>query len=147
MIHPDDVEQLKRDDEAAKRDRTLFQSEVRITLPSGKMKWIELTSMPSVQQVESQDVWCGVILDITERKGAEEERNQLVLNLQRALADVKTLRGFLPICASCKKIRDDKGYWNQIESYIRDHSEAEFSHGICPGCAKELYPDLDLNEE
>ena len=50
----------------------------------------------------------------------------------------------LPICANCKKIRDDKGYWSQIESYIEDHSEAEFSHGICPDCAKELYPDLDI---
>ena len=60
----------------------------------------------------------------------------------------KTLKGFLPICATCKKIRDDQGYWNQIESYIKDHSEAEFSHGICPDCAKKLYPDMDLfNDE
>ncbi len=56
----------------------------------------------------------------------------------------KTLKGFLPICASCKKIRDDQGFWNQIESYIRAHSEAEFSHSICPDCAKELYPDFDF---
>ena len=55
---------------------------------------------------------------------------------------MKKLSGLLPICASCKKIRDDKGYWNQIESYIHDHSEAEFSHGICPDCFKRLYPDL-----
>jgi len=53
----------------------------------------------------------------------------------------------LPICAACKKIRDDKGYWNQIESYIREHSEAEFSHGICPDCAKKLYPDYYKNNE
>lgn len=58
--------------------------------------------------------------------------------------EVKILRGFLPICASCKEIRDDKGYWHQIEEYIRDHSEAEFSHSICPKCAKKLYPELDL---
>jgi AmiR/NasT family two-component response regulator len=64
--------------------------------------------------------------------------------LEKALAEIKTLRGILPICASCKNIRDDKGYWNQIEVYIRDHSEAEFTHGICPECAKKLYPDLDL---
>jgi len=62
--------------------------------------------------------------------------------LQKALSEVKTLRGFLPICSSCKKIRDDKGYWNQIESYIEARSEAEFSHGICPDCQKKLYPDL-----
>jgi signal transduction histidine kinase len=62
--------------------------------------------------------------------------------LQAALKEVKKLSGFLPICSSCKKIRDDKGYWNQIESYIRDHSEAEFSHSICPGCVKKLYPEF-----
>ena len=59
--------------------------------------------------------------------------------LQNALAEIKTLTGLIPICASCKKVRDDNGFWNQIEVYIRDHSEAEFSHGICPGCADELY--------
>jgi PleD family two-component response regulator len=67
--------------------------------------------------------------------------------LQEALAKIKTLAGLLPICASCKKIRDDKGYWTQIETYIRDHSEAEFSHGICPECMKKLYPDFADNEE
>jgi Protein of unknown function (DUF3365) len=64
--------------------------------------------------------------------------------LQKALSEVKTLKGIFPICASCKKIRDDKGYWNQIESYIRDRSDAQFSHGICPDCAKKLYPDFDI---
>ena len=61
--------------------------------------------------------------------------------VERALSDVKTLRGMLPICASCKKVRDDDGYWRQIEAYVRDHSEAEFTHGLCPGCMKEYYPD------
>jgi len=64
--------------------------------------------------------------------------------LKQALSQVKQLSGFLPICSHCKKIRDDKGYWNQIESYIHNHSEAEFSHGICPECAREHYPDLEL---
>lgn len=67
-------------------------------------------------------------------------------DLQSALKRVKQLSGLLPICASCKKIRDDKGYWNQIESYIRTRSEADFSHSICPDCAKKLYPDLDIYE-
>jgi AmiR/NasT family two-component response regulator len=66
---------------------------------------------------------------------------RLNAELEAALAQVKTLRGLLPICAACKKIRDDKGYWHQVEVYIRDHSEAEFSHGICPDCARRLYPD------
>jgi AmiR/NasT family two-component response regulator len=60
--------------------------------------------------------------------------------LQAALDQVKTLRGILPICASCKKIRDDQGYWTEVEIYIREHSEADFTHGICPDCAKRLYP-------
>lgn len=73
---------------------------------------------------------------------AEENQRKLVDELRKALAEVKTLSGMLPICASCKKIRDDKGYWKQIEEYIRDHSEAEFSHGICPECAEKLYPEF-----
>jgi sensor domain CHASE-containing protein len=67
--------------------------------------------------------------------------------LQATLADVKQLSGLLPICAYCKKIRDDKGYWNQIEAYIKDHSEAQFSHGICRDCAKEHFPDLNVYED
>lgn len=70
-----------------------------------------------------------------------------VEELQRALEEVKSLRGILPICASCKKIRDDSGYWQQVEEYVRDHSDVQFSHGICPGCMKNLYPDLELPDE
>jgi PAS domain S-box-containing protein len=81
-------------------------------------------------------------LDITERKRAEEERERLIGQLQDALAEVKTLSGLLPLCSSCKRIRDDQGYWQQIEAYIRDHSEAEFSHSVCPECAKKLYPEV-----
>ncbi|NTW06981.1 MAG: PAS domain S-box protein [Syntrophaceae bacterium] len=84
----------------------------------------------------------GTIRDITERRKIEEERERLILELQEAISQVKTLSGLLPICASCKKIRDDKGYWNQIESYIRAHSEAKFSHSICPDCAKKMYPEF-----
>lgn len=69
-------------------------------------------------------------------------RKKLISELQLALGEIKTLSGLLPICSSCKKIRDDRGYWNQIEVFIRDHSDAEFSHGICPECIRDLYPDL-----
>jgi len=79
---------------------------------------------------------------VIERKQAEEALKQERDNLQDALAEVKRLSGLLPICANCKNIRDDKGYWNQIEAYIRDHSEADFSHSICPECAKNLYPEF-----
>lgn len=65
-----------------------------------------------------------------------------VEELSQALDQIKTLRGILPICANCKKIRDDQGYWNQVESYIRDHTEAQFSHGLCPECIEKLYPEL-----
>ncbi len=80
--------------------------------------------------------------DITERKMVEKERLQHIAQLQQALSEIKTLSGLLPICTSCKKIRDDKGYWNQIEGYIAKHSGAEFTHGLCPECTKKLYPDF-----
>jgi len=81
-------------------------------------------------------------LENEQRRQAEEEKEKVIRELQAALAEVKTLSGLLPICAACKKIRDDKGYWNQIEVYIHEHSGAEFSHGICPECAKKLYPEF-----
>jgi len=81
--------------------------------------------------------------DITERRQIEEGREKLIRDLREAIENIKTLKGLLPICASCKKIRDDKGYWNQIETYIATHSEAEFSHGLCPVCAEKLYPGLN----
>ncbi len=75
-------------------------------------------------------------IDITERKRIEDA-------LQKAFDEIRTLRGIVPICAKCKQIRDDKGFWSQVEVYVRDHTEAEFSHGICPDCAKELYPEFE----
>ena len=81
--------------------------------------------------------------EIERRKVAEKERDEVIQELQNALSEVKTLQGLIPICTTCKKIRDDKGYWNQIESYIEDHSDAEFTHGICPDCAQKLYPDMN----
>ncbi|MEI8233982.1 MAG: response regulator [Verrucomicrobiota bacterium] len=80
-----------------------------------------------------------------ERKQDEAERDQLIQELQKALAQVKTLSGMLPICSGCKKIRDDQGYWNRIETYISEHSEAQFSHGICPDCAKKYFPGYKVS--
>ena len=82
--------------------------------------------------------------DITDRKKIEAERDKLIADLMQSLARVKTLSGLLPICASCKKIRDDKGYWTQIEAYIRERSEAEFSHGMCPDCADKFYKKYNI---
>ena len=81
---------------------------------------------------------------LDERINAEAQRERVIEDLKKALSDVKRLSGLLPICSMCKKIRDDKGYWNQIEAYIQDHTEAEFSHGICRECADKHYPDMDL---
>jgi PAS domain S-box-containing protein len=99
-----------------------------------------LTVIPFTHHGEN--VHLTVIEDISDRKRVEEEREELIIELQEAISKVQILSGFLPICSSCKSIRDDKGYWNQIETYIRDHSEAEFSHSICPPCAKKMYPEF-----
>ena len=82
--------------------------------------------------------------DITAQKREEEERVRLIGELTEALGNIKTLRGLLPICASCKKIRDDRGYWQKVESYISDHTQAEFTHGICPDCLRRLYPEYTV---
>lgn len=87
---------------------------------------------------------CLIIRDISERKAAEAERERLIHELQEALGRVKSLSGLLPICASCKKIRDEKGHWHYLEIYIRNHTEADFSHGICPDCRRRLYPENSL---
>lgn len=78
--------------------------------------------------------------ELVKDKTAELSRNNM--ELRQALENVKVLSGFLPICASCKKIRDDEGYWQRVEQYIGAHSEVVFSHGICPECAEKLYPDF-----
>ena len=77
----------------------------------------------------------------------QETLSEKIDELQRALSEIKTLRGIVPICASCKKIRDDAGFWQQVEVYVHDHSEAEFSHGICPECMKRLYPQFAAETE
>lgn len=80
--------------------------------------------------------------DITERKKFEKERELLIKKLQKAVDEIKNLEGIIPICARCKKVRNDKGYWEQVEAYVSKHSSARFSHGICPECVKICYPGL-----
>jgi PAS domain S-box-containing protein len=128
--------------------------EAELTCKDGSTVWTEIESNFIYNSKDQPTGILGITRNITERKEFEKERNraeikrnQLILKLQQALAEVKTLSGLVPICSYCKKIRDDKGYWNQIESYIRDRSDAEFSHGICPECAKKLYPDMDLYDD
>jgi PAS domain S-box-containing protein len=115
--------------------------ELTMNRKDGRVFFGELTGAPIVTGT-GQAGFLGIIRDITERTKAAAERERLIGGLRDALSKVKTLSGFIPICASCKKIRDDKGYWNQIEIYVRDHSDAEFSHGICPDCMVKLYPEF-----
>jgi len=117
-------------------------AEYRIIRPGADITYVQ--SMSEAQYNDRGDPvrLIGSVQDITERKKAEELREKLIADLQKAANEIKTLSGFIPICASCKKIRDDKGYWEQIETYIMEHSDAEFSHGLCPECMKKLYPDL-----
>jgi hypothetical protein len=114
----------------------------KVQLRENEMLRKELEKRVARRTAELQSTNTALKSEVVERKRAEQEKEKVIVQLRRALAEVKKLSGLLPICASCKKIRDDKGYWQQIEAYIRDHSEAEFSHGICPECAKKLYPDI-----
>ena len=105
-----------------------------------KERWVTTVKVP-LRDIQGKIIsTVGISRDITERKKGEAEREKLIAQLQDALADVKLLSGLVPICANCKKIRDDQGYWTQIESYIQDRSDAKFSHSICPDCAAKLYP-------
>jgi hypothetical protein len=100
------------------------------------------TFLPYWQAVMRLAFFLIVVFLLDARQRAVRDRDRLIEELLVALGNVKTLRGLLPICASCKKVRDDKGYWSQIEKYVREHSEAAFSHSLCPECEKKLYPDM-----
>lgn len=116
--------------------------EVELTLRRKTGERFTAILTAEVITINTERTILSTINDITRRKHAEEEREKLVVELREALSQIKTLSGLLPICASCKKIRNDMGRWEQIEVYIRDRSDADFSHGICPECEKRLYPDL-----
>jgi PAS domain S-box-containing protein len=115
------------------------RNEYKALRKDGSEIWVEVSAASFLYGGKLAIV--GNAIDITERKRAEAEHRELIARLQEALAQVKTLSGLLPICASCKKIRDEKGEWAQIEAYIHRHSDATFTHGICPECAQRLYPD------
>jgi PAS domain S-box-containing protein len=143
IVHPLDREKFQDHVRTALSEDTGFQQmEFRIVRQDGEQRWIEHFCQP----VHSPD---GKFVgrrasnrDISVRKKLEQERETLIEELKMALSEVKKLSGLLPICASCKKIRDDKGYWNQIETYISARSEAQFSHGLCPECTHKLYPEM-----
>jgi len=109
-------------------------------LANGDIRDMEVYSGPIT--VGGKDVLYSIAYDITQRNKQEREQEELITKLEKALKEIKQLQGIIPICASCKQIRDDQGAWNQLEQYISMHSDAQFSHGICPACKAKLYPEL-----
>ncbi|HOV98670.1 MAG TPA: PAS domain-containing protein [Bacteroidota bacterium] len=112
----------------------------------GTQGWQLSTKVPLLDSQNKIIGLVGISRDITRLKKVEQEREALIEELQHALASVKTLNGLLPICANCKKIRDDKGYWQAVENYVMNHSDATFTHGLCPECQKLLYPEYTKNK-
>jgi PAS domain S-box-containing protein len=115
-------------------------------MEDGQINWTWTTKVPLRDDSGQIVGLVGISRGINDLMNAQKARDKLITELQTALADVKTLSGLVPICANCKKIRDDKGFWMQVESYIQRHSQAHFSHGICPDCMKKLYPEFLQNE-
>ena len=143
-VHPDDMGGLREQQLYAGDGCDLVESEYRIVRPDGEVRHIHecchFGYSPECKLVKME----GIIQDITERKLIESERERIIEELTNALAEVKTLTGLLPICSGCKKIRDDGGRWSHLESYISARSQARFSHGFCPDCARIYFPELEL---
>nr|WP_320194008.1 PAS domain-containing protein [uncultured Desulfobacter sp.] len=141
VIHPDDLNFVS-DSWAAALNRAPYDIEHRIIV-NGSEKWVREIAEVKFDQNEIPLSGIGIVQDITERKRIEAEREKLIIELKEAIENIKTLSGLIPICASCKKIRDDQGYWNVLESYIQKHSEVSFSHSMCPECSDKFYGDQD----
>ncbi len=133
---------IKSFERLLKEDTETLNIETRLLSKSHKILWTKMYLKLMRDVCGAPQHYFPIIQDITAEKLYEEEREQLLERLRDSLAKVKKLSGLLPICSSCKKIRDDKGYWMQVETYLSEHSEAEFSHSICPECAKRLYPEF-----
>lgn len=119
--------------------------ETRFRRPDGEIRCVEIHAKALRDPVSKQIFYEGSVEDITVRKAAEAEKERLINDLKTALAEVKNLTGLLPICAACKKIRDNDGSWSMLETYIEDHSHAHFTHSFCPECARALYPEVFLD--
>ncbi|MBD3243649.1 MAG: PAS domain-containing protein [Chitinivibrionales bacterium] len=118
----------------------LIGIEEKETWPTGKETWVSTTKIAVRDNSGAIVGTCGISRDITRRKQLEEEREALVAELQEAVDRIHTLHGLIPICTVCKRIRDDRGYWHQVESYVADNSTATFSHCLCEECSRKLYP-------
>lgn len=114
--------------------------------PQGK-QWFQARICPTQLEDENSRYVLYLAINMTEKKNAEIERDHTIEQLQAAFSEIRQLRGIIPICGHCKKIRDDSGFWRQIEAYFQQHSGAEFSHSICPDCIRRHYPDENLDQE
>ncbi len=142
VICPEEIEKIRGQlVNIIDEKRPIEDMECWVNHKEGGRVCLIFNGIPVLDEVGNLIGYRGVAKDITQQKHAEEEREKLIAELEAAISKIKALGGLIPICASCKKIRDDKGYWNKLEAYIENHSEAEFSHGICPECASELYPE------
>jgi len=130
FVHPDDRERTINQNAEVRRGGKALSFENRYRCKDGSYRWLRWNAAPD----SPKNVIYGVARDITETKRAEEEREQLVRELQAALAEVKALQQILPICSYCRKIRDDENYWHTVENYISRHTSTRFSHSICPTC-------------
>ncbi len=142
IVHPDDVAAVRSAVAHLPESGPGKAIDSRLRKESGE--WLDaelLLSSFSISGVVGRRILLSA-RDVSERKRAQKERENLIQELQEAVTKIKVLSGFIPICSSCKKIRDDEGCWNQLEIYIQNHSEAQFSHGICPDCAAVLYPGI-----
>ena len=143
LTHPEDlIKERKFFKPLLRGEIRSYNLEKRYRHKDGGYFWYNVTVANLLGSYSDDAFLLGFIEDINNRKHLEQERENLINDLQNALAEIKELRGFLPICANCKKIRDDKGYWQQVEQYIQDRTDARFSHSICPDCMKKLYPDI-----
>jgi len=134
-LSSDQIHEEMQNAKTEKRNYFNFQHK----LSSGEIRDVEVYSSPVM--LAEQKVLFSIIHDISERKGIEKEREKLIAKLEKALEEIKVLRGILPLCSFCKKIRDTKGAWEQVDDYIHHHSEADISHTICPECMKTHYPE------
>jgi len=142
-IHPDPVDFAAWRDKL-ERDGAVTCVESRFRGSDGSPVWVEIHAKALRDPETRQIYYEGSVEDISQRKGVELEREQLIEELRQALSRVRSLTGLLPICSSCKKIRDSGGQWNMLESYIENHSQAHFTHSFCPDCARRLYPEIFL---
>ena len=142
IVHLSDIEIWQTHNSLSLKGEAVDPVQFRIITKSGDCRWMSHNCRPVM---DHSGRFLGIRVsnsDITEKKKAEEERERLIRELQEALATVKTLGGLLPICSHCKKIRDDQGYWEQIEDYVSDHSNAMFTHSLCPECIEKHYGDV-----